>query len=46
MLEKIPSGIQRDGVEVYSNGAYNKDGHRADVDGDARGWWYPCAFFV
>ena len=38
--------LEMDGIEVYGDGSYSKDDHRAGVEGDAEGWWYFRATFV
>ena len=39
--EDTIADLEMDGIEVYGDGSYSKDGHRAGVDGDAEGGWYP-----
>ena len=35
--EDIIADLDMDGIEVYEDGSYSKDGHRAGVEGDAEG---------
>ena len=30
--------LELDGIRVYGDGSYSKDGHKAGVEGDAEGW--------
>ena len=44
--EEVIADPEMNGIEVNTDGSLSKDGHRADVGGDAGGWCYPCASFI